>query len=550
MALDRNAKYIYQAEDFTLTLLVGTSISENTYYLNDDSFIGDFVVKGNYKTDLPSGYPLASTAELNIFTDTFIGGFSELARWIKANSAGVDKVPNCWIFEQRGYKTYFAQVPREVEEDDFAENTYKIQLISTDKWAFERSEFANIRVSESKERWSWELRDMKYSENDDFQVYTSLKTTSQLFKMAKLNDIWESINAEVSGYCDKIHRGLYTYTLSHTINDALTLFYPNTIEGGVIGARISGDVYMCYEVRDVDENLIGGYRKWLMTKYKNVWNFITAYAEGLGLRYYKNVSTGGGLNAQYLHQRINRIPVSTEDFESKMKGSYGYNVYSQINNRKNLNYCKFDGGITFNRILSLSLSMPTLEYNSLINNVMDSHKLRNTSNGNFYTEYELSDIANLPFNRLYFFREDAVGSALKVSHACEVKITTNPGDGVVALQGEGSLEPSLSQYSNIDAFNLYGSAYQLGIPQLANHIIRKVIADKQTWVELTLPIEKAHPNTLGMEYNLNIFDTIRQNPFYDDNRYTNIGVLVNFETNYTKGETKCKFFLRSDEWAE
>ena len=65
-----------------------------------------------------------------------------------------------------------------------------------------------------------------------------------------------------------------------------------------------------------------------------------------------------------------------------------------------------------------------------------------------------------------------------------------------------------------------------------------------------MPIEKAHPNTIGMEYNLDIFDEIRQNPFYDDNRYTNIGVLVNAETNYTKGETKCKFFLRSDEWAE
>ncbi len=119
MALDRNAKYIYQAENFTLTLLVGTSVSENTYYLNDDSFIGDFVVKGNYKNDLPSGYPLATVAELNIFTDTFIGEFSELARWIKLNSAGVDKVPNCWIFEQRGYTTYFAQVPSEKEEDDF-----------------------------------------------------------------------------------------------------------------------------------------------------------------------------------------------------------------------------------------------------------------------------------------------------------------------------------------------------------------------------------------------------------------------------------------------
>lgn len=546
MALDRNAKYIYQAANFTLTLLVGTSISANTYYLNDDSFIGDFTAKGNYKTDLPSGYPLASTAELNIFTDAFIGEFAELARWIKANSSGIDKVPNCWIFEQRGYKTYFAQVPSEKEEDDFAENTYKIQLMSTDKWAFERSEFANIGVSNL--IMSPKLNDMQYTTNDNFEVFTTLNIPIESFGMAKLSDIWQAINLQIQDYCNKIHRGSYSYTLYHTINHALTLFYPNPIEGEAINNRISDDVYMCYEIRDVDNQLIGGYRKWLMTKYKNVWNFITAYAEGLGLRYYKNISTGGGLNAQYLHQRINRIPISIEDFESKMKGSYSYNIYSQINNRKNLNYCKFDGGVTFNRILSLSSAMPTLEYQSLVNNVMDSHKNRNGSNGNFYTQYELSEIGNLPFNRLYY--TTGYNNFIKVSHVCELQITPNATDGVVTLQGEGSLEPHLSQYFNVDAFNLYGSAYQLGIPYLANHIIRKVIAEKQTWVELTLPIEKAHPNTLGMEYNLDIFNTIRQNPFYDDNRYTNIGVLVNFETNYTKGETKCKFFLRSDEWAE
>lgn len=544
MALDRNAKYVYQTENFNLTLLVGTSISANTYYLNDNSFIGDFVVKGGYKSDLPSGYPFASSAELSIFTDAFIGEFSELARWIKANSSGIYAVPNCWIFEQNGYKTYFAQVPSETEEDDFSANTYKIKLIGTDKWAMERSEFANIGVLDLlSENY---LFDMAYTQTDTFYVNTRLKDTAGGFKMAKLNDIWTSVNNEVSSFCDKIHRGLYAYTLYKNIP---TLFYPNPVEGEPVNNRVSGDIYMCYEARDTDGNLIGGYRKWLMTKYKNVWNFITAYAEGLGMRYYKNVSTGGGLDVQYLHQRINRIPISTEDFESNLKGSYSYNIYSQINNRKNLNYCKFDGGIVFNRILSLSSAMPTLEYNSLINNTMDSHKSRDTSTGDFYTEYKIDEIGNLSFNRLYWADEFGLIRS-KVSHACEIPITTNLIDGVVSLEGEGTLEPSLSQYGNVDAFNLYGSAYQLGIPYLANHIIRKVIAEKQTWIELTLPTEKAHPNTLGMEYDLNIFDEIRQNPFYDDNRYTNVGVLVSAETNYTKGETKCKFFLRSDEWAE
>jgi len=550
MPLDRNAKYIYQSAKFSLTLLVGTSISGNTYYLNDDAFIGDFIVKGNYKNDLPSGYPLAFMAGVEIFTESFIGEFSELAKWIKDNSSGVNKVPNCWIYETNGNKMYFAQIPSEVEEDDFANKSYKIQLVSTDKWAIERSEFVNIGVSELISAPS--LHDMFYSTNDNFGVYTSINIPIETFKMAKLNDIWQSINNEIAHNCNLIHRGSYSYTLYHTVLNSLTLFYPAAIEGDPIGSRIGSQgtdyVYMCYEIRNGDNELVGGYRKWLTTKYKNVWNFITAYAEGLGLRYYRNVSTGGGLDVQYLHQRINRIPIGIEDFESAMKGKYSYNIYSQINNRKNLNYCKFDGGIVFNRIMSLSSSMPSLEYNSLINNVMDSHKSRNGSNGDFYTQYELSEIGNLPFNRLYY--TTGYNFFNKVSHACEIRITNNQSDGVVTLQGEGSIEPSLSQYFNVDAFNLYGSAYQLGIPYLANHIIRKVIAEKQTWIELTLESNFANPLTLGMEYDLNIFDKIRENPFYDNNIYTNIGVLVNIETNYSKGETKCKFFLRSDEWAE
>lgn len=554
MALDRNARFVYQSDNFSLTILVGTSVNSTVCYLPDDAFINEFVVKGNYENDLPSGYPLAFSAECVFFTDAFIEEYAELAKWIKLNSSGINKVPNCYIYEYAGKKLYFAQVPSEKEEDDFIAKSYKIQLISTDKWSFERSEFANIGVSEL--AGSGVLSDLIYNTTDNFNVSSWINTPLQdRFKLAKITDIWSSINSEIASWCSEVHRGLFNYSLYNGLQ-SLNFFYPNAVEDGIVNQRIGSlgeqPLYICYEIHDADNKIIGGYRKWLTDKYRNVWNFIIAYSEGLGLRYYRNIASGGALDVQYLCQRLNRLLLDFEEFDSDLKGSYSYDIYSQINNRKNLNYAKYDNGIMTDRVLSLSSSMPTLEYNSLINNVLDSHKSRNASTGDFYTIYENSEVGNLPWNRIYYGGYSGLGfGANKVSHACEIELTANPADGVVALQGEGTHEPYLSQYDNVDAFNLYGSAYQLGVPYLANYIIRKVIGERQTWIELTTPINDASPFSLGMEYNLDIFsDTIRNNPFYDNTIYSNIGVLVNIETNFSKGETKCKFFLRSDEWAE
>ena len=90
---------------------------------------------------------------------------------------------------------------------------------------------------------------------------------------------------------------------------------------------------------------------------------------------------------------------------------------------------------------------------------------------------------------------------------------------------------------------------QSGLVRLCNDINAEVLCRKQIWIELTILNNKISANDLGKEYLFDFHKLFKLNYFYDEITFGTRGVLVSIETNYVTGESKCKFFIRSDKWA-
>lgn len=563
--INRNMIFTSNFNDVTIEILVGTDTTGGIYYLPDDMFTGELIIEGSYDDDLPIKLPLASSMKIKINTSSFTQDMSPLGRWIRDNDNGLD-IPNIWIIRRNGNVDFVGvQQPAEKDTHKPTEKEYELTLVSVLKIAME----------------------LVYLELDtasldgttlDRQIFDYVKINSEKIN-ALITNIYgwgrtkvENVLTFLSYLMEKFNFAYKvltrttasTNTLSAT--DMLWTFYKqNRVFDNsdspsepinVFGMYLITEIWHSENGNVLLQDLKGGYRKLITDRYKNYWNFINAFLEGLAMKRIITIKSNLDLQVydRFINQKFSDITVNNEDLLGNANEiNESYKLYRISNNRNNTVFVN-DKSASSLSLSGGSTAKPTFETTCLLNtigNTVANHYhnevINIQGNGDVLAEYlglndlSVADNDLIQWNRLYYWDTILDTTQLhKVADYCKIGDLASSG-----INGNVFANTNLSDFNN--------SINQLqtgGLSEIANIINTKVLCKRQLWLKCTLPLELANNSRLGYDYVLNLGDVFKPNFFYDDIEFGSHGVLVNIKENLSKNECECLFFIRSDEWAE
>lgn len=585
--------HIYKGNGFNITFITakqGANFRDLTepIYLPEEVLINDLVVEGGYPNKLPIGLPEGIKCKITFNTEAFPAGFRDFTKDM-ANNTFENRV----VISRNGLFTdttadidYIGvQQASNKEIHTLNKKTFEINLISIHKKILEEIEFKELEKEAG-------YLDVTTAETEDTSRYyfdnyapdyvtIDGAETSKFFahsyrgwgytRYISLEKWFSNIQSRLS---EKLQLILGMHSQNITNLELPVLYQQNTTDNVKPSNELTSTdkkfiidrIIRNHKNKEIE--LAGGFDLLVRDRYKNFWNFLIAYSEGLAQRIQINFvyfgaysSLGLGVLGGFISRKGNggEIPIDllsgsnkdeTLEIQSRnyreanariVKGKY----YSNLDR----NSIKLAGGST---------SKTTFECTTLLNNnacVEEFHY-----DWGALTRYDVKDDINKPISKLYYKMPSKVKLVrfesrvivddvwfLKVADHCKIPVK----DGTQFISN--GFENGNAELLNADGHADYSTAVlktqENCISSLVAQIISKVICDKQIWLTINLPIEYGTINNLGKEYTIKVNDITPKNNFYEAVTYGERAVLVYFKSDYVKQVAECTFFIRSDEWA-
>ena len=585
MALNRNSEFVFKGKNHEIILLLGTENNGTRYYMPSDCLINkkDAEYKAQYSDYVPIGVPEAAKMTLTIDTSAFTQETSIVAKWIRENSnprigGELDNddwtIPNCWIVKVDGNIEFIGvQESAPTTKHTPRQAKYEIQLLSLYKFAAEKTIFGSYTgVTEDTflDAKVYDYINKQNSLTDTSVSYNWITSWGRTRFMPLYNyfrAVWWRKFDKIVG---EVTRSTENENATH--NESYPVFYqqrnsskPDTpIE--FTDLKIISEIFVSENPDIAFSSLQGGFTKMLMDRYKNLWNYLIAETEGHAKRLRFSYRTAGVGNSYYVDRNIdfifkNQVDAETISLSEIIESTDGdtieeaENSYIESNNRLILNRDK-DVKKTTIKVSSGSFAKNSYESTCVYGNSTSvlTDFVRETPISK-YTVWSRMDNghANIPCTQFVHIRD--LGSPygtekIKVSDYCRIYYSDT---GYIETDENSYTSPFIppgTEHLNIDLYNQNVNQLQAnGLVKLCNEINAEVICRKQMWLELTILNNTISTNDLGKEYVFDFHKLFKLNYFYEEITFGTRGVLVGIETNFVSGESKCKFFIRSDKWA-
>jgi hypothetical protein len=523
--------------------------------------------KVQYPDFNPVGVPEGAKLTINIDTSAFNPETALIGKWIRDNS-NTYGIPNCWIFKRNGIIEFIGvQESSPKTKHKPRAGNYEIQVMALYKYAAEKTTFLydTPPIDEAYlDRKTFDYLDIQSSLQESSFSYNLIAGWGRTRAMNMPTYFRVNWWNKFDGIVKILTRSTENDVALHS--ELMPVFYkqkynikPDTV---VDDLRVISEIYVSEDETISLNELQGGLTAFLYSRYKNLWNYLIAETEGHAKRLrftYRESGTSSGSyyidrDIKFICYKDESIPtISLSDIIESKDGETieeAENQFTESNNRNLLNRDKDVKKISLS-VSSGSLAKSSFESTCVYGTAASTHAVfqRNQDNGkSIFTRIENNHL-NVPCTQIYYYRDFGLGNQLvKISDYCRIYfnetefIETDSTSYDTPFVGTTQL--------TLDVYNSNVNKLQSnGLAKLCNEINAEVLCKKQIWIEIVVMNNKISANDLGKEYRFDFHKLFKLNYFYDEITFGTRGVLVGIETNYVTGESKCKFFIRSDKWA-